>query len=230
LGVPLVVYDEVVGMISVQTDQPEAYNEDTGRILSRIAEQAAVALENSRLYELATVDGLTHLLVRRHFDLRLEEEWERALRYGGHFAAGILDLDDFKELNDRYGHPAGDWMLRAAANTVNKNMRAADLAGRYGGEEFAFLLPRTTLAEACTVAERIRSDIEDLVVEHSGAVLQVRASIGVAAYPESGVRDVDELIARADEALYQAKGAGKNRVVAAPTAAIGPTNEGERRP
>jgi diguanylate cyclase (GGDEF)-like protein len=99
-------------------------------------------------------------------------------------------------------------------------MRAADLAGRYGGEEFAFLLPRTTVGEACTVAERIRADIEALVVSVGGTRLTVRASMGVAGYPGSGVADVDELVACADEALYRAKGAGKNRVVAAPNAQV----------
>ncbi len=217
MGVPLVTYDEVIGVISVQSEERRAYSEDHQRVLTAIADQAAIALENSRLYELATIDGLTRLLVRRHFDIRLREEWARATRYHSSFAIGILDLDNFKELNDTYGHQAGDQVLRATAATVRRNMRGADLAGRYGGEEFVFLLPRTSLDEARSVAERIRSDIEDLVV-HSGSLeLRIQASIGVAAFPESAVDQVEELVARADEALYQAKRSGKNRVVVAAT-------------
>jgi diguanylate cyclase (GGDEF)-like protein len=215
LGVPLVTYDEVIGVVSVQSKQRNAYSEDHLRVLMSIADQAAVALENSRLYELATVDGLTRLLVRRHFDQRLQEEWRRAQRYDDRFALGILDLDSFKELNDRYGHQTGDQALRAAAAALRRNMRGPDLAGRYGGEEFAFLLPRTTVKEACTVAERIRADIEALRLDVAGPPIEITASIGVAGHPESGAANVDELIARADEALYQAKRSGKNRIVAA---------------
>jgi diguanylate cyclase (GGDEF)-like protein len=215
IGVPLITYDDVMGIISLQTEERQAYTQDHLRVLNAIADQAAVALENSRLYELATIDGLTRLLVRRHFDLRLREEWSRAQRYQGAFSLGIFDLDNFKDLNDTFGHQAGDQVLRAAAATVRKNMRSADLAGRYGGEEFAFLLPRTALAEAATVAERIRADVAALVVDAAGTKLSTHASIGVAAFPESGVTSAEELIARADEALYQAKRAGKNRVVVA---------------
>jgi diguanylate cyclase (GGDEF)-like protein len=212
LGVPLVTYDEVVGVMSVQSEQRDAYTRDHLRVLTTIADQAAVALENARLYELATVDGLTGLLVRRHFDQRLEEEWSRNQRYGGYFSFGIFDLDKFKSLNDTYGHQVGDQVLRAAAAVVRRNMRAADLAGRYGGEEFAFILPRTRVAEATTVAERIRADIEKLVIDHGGSKVTVTASIGLSAYPETGVQTVAELIARADEAMYLAKRQGRNRV------------------
>ncbi len=212
LGVPLVTYDEVIGVMSVQSEQKHAYTLDHLRVLTTIADQAAVALENARLYELATVDGLTGLLVRRHFDQRLEEEWHRAHRYGTHFTLGIFDIDDFKALNDTYGHQAGDHVLRATAGVVRRNMRGADLAGRYGGEEFAFVLPRTRLAEGLTVAERIRADVESLAVAFGGKELKVTASIGLAAYPESDVARVSELVARADEAMYLAKRSGKNRV------------------
>jgi diguanylate cyclase (GGDEF)-like protein len=222
LGVPLVTYDEVVGVMSVQSEQRDAYTADQLRVLTSIADQAAVALENARLYELATVDGLTGLLVRRHFDQRLEEEWSRSQRYGTYFSLGIFDLDRFKLLNDSYGHQVGDQVLRAAAAIVRRNMRAADLAGRYGGEEFAFILPRTRISEAVTVAERIRTDIEKLAIEHGGHRLTVTASMGLAGFPESSVASVSELIARADEAMYQAKRDGRNRVRTSPLESGGP--------
>lgn len=219
LGVPLIIYDEVVGVMSVQSEQPKAYTSDHLRVLTTIADQAAVALENSRLFELATVDGLTGLLVRRHFDQRLDEEWHRASRYGTEFSVGMMDLDGFKILNDRFGHQAGDQVLRTAAAVLRRNMRTADLAGRYGGEEFAFLLPRTRLSEAMTVAERIRSDVERATVNFGGETLRVSACLGVAAFPESGARHIAELVALADEAMYHAKRLGKNRVCASPGAA-----------
>ncbi|MEE8407998.1 MAG: sensor domain-containing diguanylate cyclase [Myxococcota bacterium] len=216
LGVPLITYDEVMGVMAVQSKQANAYTEEHLRVMTSIADQASVALENSRLYELATIDGLTNLLVRRHFDHRLSEEWRRSQRYDYPFALGIFDLDNFKELNDTYGHQAGDKVLRATAAVVRNNMRGPDLAGRYGGEEFAFLLPRTQVNEACTVAERIRAEVEALEIDASGTRLTITTSIGVAGYPESGVTGVDELVARADEALYQAKRSGKNRIAASP--------------
>lgn len=215
LGVPLVSYDEVMGVLAVESEQPDAYTPEHLRVLATIADTAAVALENARLYELATVDGLTGLFVRRYFDQRLTEEWRRSLRYGSQFSLGLFDLDNFKSLNDTYGHQAGDQILRAAAAVVRNNMRSADLAGRYGGEEFAFILPRTGGAEAVHVAERIRRDIEALEVRVGDRLVRISTSIGVASYPESGTDDVGALIARADQALYEAKRRGKNRVVAA---------------
>ena len=216
LGVPLITYDEVIGVMSLQSEQRNSYSDDHLRVLTTIADQAAVAIENARLYELATVDGLTRLLVRRYFDQRLREEWQRALRYEADFSLGMFDLDNFKALNDTYGHQAGDQVLRAAAAVVRRNMRGPDLAGRYGGEEFAFLLPRTLLPEAVKVAERIRAEVEAMELRIGDASLRITASIGVAGHPVSGSVDVDDLLARADKALYEAKRRGKNRVVAAP--------------
>jgi diguanylate cyclase (GGDEF)-like protein len=212
LGVPLVIYDEVIGVMSVQSETRNAYTVDHQRVLATIADQAAVALENSRLYELATVDGLTGLLVRRHFEQRLDEEWSRASRYSGEFTLGIFDLDDFKVLNDTYGHQAGDQALRAAAAVLRSNMRSADIAGRYGGEEFSFILPRTRLAEAYAMADRIRADIDRMRIKSGAAELHLTASIGLASYPDPRALQPDELIALADEAMYHAKRLGKNRV------------------
>ena len=222
LGVPLTIYDEVFGVMAVESDAPNAYTGDHLRTLMIIADHAAVALENARLYELATVDGLTGLYVRRYFDQRLNEEWRRGTRYGQEFSIGILDLDHFKRLNDTYGHQAGDQVLRGAATVLRDNMRGADIAGRYGGEEFAFILPRTTIAEAKHMADRIRGDIEAMRVVVNGERLHVTCSIGVAGYPECGAPDSTSLLAFADQALYDAKSQGRNRVLAAPHTEIMP--------
>jgi diguanylate cyclase (GGDEF)-like protein len=189
------------------------FGADHLRLLEAISGQAAVAIQNARLYELATVDGLTGLYVRRYFDARLKEELLRAHRFGAEFALIIMDLDGFKQLNDRYGHPIGDRVLREIAQVVRRNMRGIDIAARYGGEEFAFILPRTGLVDAHVVAERIRVDVADhRVVLSDQTVLRVTASFGVAGYPESGGGDAAAMVHRADVALYRAKATGKNRV------------------
>lgn len=215
LGVPLMVYGEVVGVMAVQTENKHAYNESQLRVLATIADQAAVAIENSRLYQLATVDGLTGLFVRRYFDQRLREEWHRTERYGNGFCLALMDLDRFKLLNDTYGHQVGDQVLREAARVVRENMRSFDVAARYGGEEFAFILPRTQLNEARSVGERILRDIRKITIPSPSGEVRVTTSIGLAQCPSHGVEDVTDLLARADEALYRAKRGGRDRLVLA---------------
>ncbi len=215
MGVPLVIYGNVDGVLAIQSRSPDAFDEERLRLLEAIGGQAAVALENARLYELAMVDGLTGLFVRRYFDARLEEEIERSNRFSTVFSVVIMDIDNFKQLNDTHGHIAGDRTLRGIADIVRSQMRAVDTAARYGGEEFSMLLPRTSMVDALNQAERIRTMIDEyrLAVQgDSPTVLSTTASFGIAAYPESGARSAEELIRLADRALYRAKHAGKNRV------------------
>jgi diguanylate cyclase (GGDEF)-like protein len=211
MGAPLIIGDDVVGVLSTQSELQHAFHDDDMRILTIIADQTAVALENSRLYHLATVDALTGLFVRRYFDQRLGEEWHRWGRFSAQFTVGLVDLDSFKALNDRYGHGVGDMVLRAAGRVLRKNMRHFDVAARYGGEEFVFMLPRASLEEGAIVAERIREDIEALRFDRA-VDARVTCSIGVAA-TGAEVDSVDALLGRADQAMYAAKRAGKNRVV-----------------
>jgi diguanylate cyclase (GGDEF)-like protein len=212
LGVPIVIYDEAVGVLSVQSRERAAFDADAERVLEAIGAQAAVAIQNARLYELATVDGLTGLYVRRYFDARLKEELERARRFETPFSLVLLDIDNFKALNDTHGHAVGDKVLREIAQVMRRNMRGIDIPARYGGEEFAFILPRTAIVDAHAVAERIRADIADARVTTGELVLKITASLGVACWPESGEGDSLALIEKADTALYRAKATGKNRV------------------
>ncbi len=209
VGIPMVMYGGVEGVIAIHSARPGALGAEQRQLLEAIGAQATVALQNARLYELAMVDGLTGLFVRRYFDARREEEIERARRYDTSFSVVMLDIDNFKALNDTHGHQAGDRVLRRLAAAVKREMRAVDTAARYGGEEIAMLLPRTSAAEAYQVADRVRAAIAGCEQE---AGLVVTASLGVASYPECGASDSDELLARADRALYRAKRAGKNRV------------------
>ncbi len=212
LGVPLSIYGETAGVLAVQSRERGAFDQDHRRLLESIGAQTAVALQNARLYELAMVDGLTRLFVRRYFDARLEEEIERSLRFSTDFSVVMMDIDDFKQLNDTHGHQAGDLALVRVAEIVKRQMRGVDTAARYGGEEFAMVLPRTGMLDAYNQAERIRMLIEDCRISFDGQALSVTASFGIASYPESGEGTAEDVIRRADTALYRAKRTGKNRV------------------
>lgn len=213
LAVPLLVDDRVVGVLSVQSRRPHAYDEHHLSVLATIGQQTAVAIENARHYALTTTDSLTGLYLRDAFFRRLEDEYTRAKRYDAAFAVLMLDLDGFKEINDRHGHAAGDRYLRAAGAAIKDRLRGADLACRYGGDEFCLLLPETDLAGAGAIAERVRQSVAGLVVPGDGASLHATVSIGVAAFPDHDAGDLKALLLRADQALYHAKRAGRDRVV-----------------
>lgn len=215
LGVPLMMYGGCEGVIAVQSTHPDSFSEDHQKLLESLSLQIAAALQNAHLYELAMVDGLTGLFMRRYFDARIEEEIERSRRYGTPFSVLMIDVDDFKMLNDEHGHLIGDRVLRSIANTVKAQLRGVDTAARYGGEEIAVILPRSDMVAAYNVGERIRAAIADSRVTTDSEppkVLSVTASFGVASYPESKAADGEDLIRRADRALYRAKKTGKNRV------------------
>ena len=215
LGIPLFMYGGCEGVIAVQSTQTGAFRDDHQRLLESLGLQIAAALQNAHLYELAMVDGLTGLFMRRYFDARIEEEIERSKRYKTPFSVVMMDVDDFKKLNDDHGHLIGDRVLRAIANVVKAQMRGVDTAARYGGEEIALILPRTEMVSAYNVGERIRSAIAEIRVTTDSEppkVLSVTASFGIASYPESKAADGEDLVRRADRALYRAKKTGKNRV------------------
>ncbi len=215
LGIPLMMYGGCEGVIAVQSTRPDAFREDHQRLLESLGLQISAALQNAHLYELAMVDGLTGLFMRRYFDARIEEEIERSKRYGTPFSVVMMDVDDFKKLNDEHGHLIGDRVLRSIANTVKAQLRGVDTASRYGGEEIAVILPRSDMVSSYNVGERIRAAIADSRITTDSEppkVLTVTASFGVASYPESKAVDGEDLIRRADRALYRAKKTGKNRV------------------
>jgi len=182
--------------------------------------QAAIALENVRLHRLvarqASTDGLTELANRREFEESLASEISRAERFGHSLALVLADLDNFKQVNDRFGHRAGDEVLRAFADILRETVRDIDVAARYGGEEFAILLPQTDIAGAERLAERLREAVATRpMAEAQSSPVVVTSSFGVAAFPEA--QTAADLFGAADEALYRAKRAGKNCVVCADT-------------
>jgi len=164
------------------------------------------------LQKLSVLDGLTLLHNHRYFQERLREEFRSAQRYDDALALILVDLDHFKDLNDRHGHPLGDDVLRGVARSLQKSVRETDLVARYGGEEFAVLLPRTHLAGAITVAERIWKELGALRLESREESFQLTASLGVSGFPNRTVLTPDQLLLTADDALARAKSEGRNRI------------------
>jgi two-component system, cell cycle response regulator len=193
----------------------DAFGADERLTAASLAAHAVVALENARLHRIverqALVDGLTGLANRRHCEEALKAELSRARRFGTPLTAVLADLDDFKDINDDYGHATGDVVLREFAAVLRENLRDADVAGRWGGEEFLVLLPGTDADGGTRLAERIRLALEErTILSGDGAPVLVTCSVGVATLPPAP--DVESLVAWADAALYRAKRGGKNRV------------------
>ena len=209
LMVPLMVENRATGVMGVVEATVGKFDIDRLSVITTIAQQAAVAIENARHYQLATRDQLTGLYLRHHFMQRLADERTRAQRYRTPFAVLMMDLDTFKAINDRHGHNTGDRFLRDTSEAIQKSLRGSDIACRWGGDEFCVLLPQTDLEAARLTAERIRKAIEELAAP--GGV-RATASLGVATYPTDFDGSVEELVKRADLALYRAKGEGKDRV------------------
>jgi diguanylate cyclase (GGDEF)-like protein len=215
LGVPLIVREQLIGLLAIDSVEPFHFNGANIELVSAFADQVAVAIENARLFDetqrLAITDGLTGLYNRRHFMEIARREFERARRYKRPLSAMIFDVDHFKTINDTYGHAAGDEVLRTIATLFRKEVREADPLGRYGGEEFAGLFVEINAEIARNVAERLRKAVEKQVTVFEGKHLQVTISIGFAEQSPY-TPDIESLLARADQAMYIAKHQGRNRV------------------
>lgn len=172
---------------------------------------------NARLERLAVTDGLTGLFNHRRFQEALHSELLRCERHKRPLAVLMLDVDFFKKVNDSMGHPAGDELLRRLAEVLGADLRQTDLISRYGGEEFAVLLPETTKAEAMQVAERMRESVELKINENNSWTQRITVSVGVATFPEDGAT-AETVLEAADQALYVAKRQGRNRVIGAKAA------------
>jgi diguanylate cyclase (GGDEF)-like protein len=217
---PLVVHlgpDAREGVLFL-APKADGFSQEARELAQQLGFQAAIALENARLHQLverqANTDGLTELANRRQFEETLEGEISRAERFGGSLALVLADLDGFKQVNDRFGHQAGDDVLKSFADILRTTVRDIDLPARYGGEEFAVLLPQTDVEGARHLAERLRRGLAARpLTTQPGALVAITASFGVAAFPDAAT--AGGLFAAADEALYGAKRAGKNCVVSA---------------
>ena len=208
---PLTVKNEPIGSLIVASNKAYAYTPKHVSLLERLASQIATPVENSRLYTSAEqrsrVDELTRIFNRRHFDESIQQEIDRHTRYGNTMSLIFLDLDNFKNYNDHLGHPEGDKLLTTLGQLIKDTMRTVDIAFRYGGDEFAVIMPHTASDDAFTVAERIRGKI---CASMASKQINITASIGLATWPEDGITR-DELITACDNALYYAKRTGANR-------------------
>ena len=213
---PLKVAERSIGALVIGAQRTDAYGREAVQQLEVIAMHAAQSIDRARLFDqterLATTDGLTGLTNHRAFQERLDDHLAQALRYGKRVSLLLGDIDHFKSVNDTYGHPAGDAVLRGVARTLAKEARNTDVVARYGGEEFAIVMPETDAAGAMVIAERIREKVGQLVFDTEQGPLRVTLSLGVATYPEDGQQKA-ALVERADGCLYHAKRHGRNRSV-----------------
>ena len=222
LAAPLAVREsnQLIGIVSVVRGDQQ-FTDGERELLAWLTNQASVSVENVDLHETvqrqALTDDLTGLFNHRRFQEVMTGEVERARRYGHELGLIMLDIDNFKEVNDAYGHLQGDMVLGEVARVLRQSSRDVDEPARYGGEEMAVALPQTDLEGSYQFAERVRRRIEalELPLLNGGGALRVTASFGVASLATAGTADKDALVAAADGALYEAKRAGKNRTVRA---------------
>ena len=209
--VPLIAKGECIGIINIKNKKNgKLFNKKDLEFVEALANQAAIAVDNAQLYELATKDGLTKLYIHRHFYFLLESEIKRVQRYHHVLSLLMLDIDNFKHVNDTYGHLVGDMVLKEIAATIQKTIRHVDIPARYGGEEFTIILPETAALNAVTIAERLRKKISEIEVKvDDNTIIRPTVSIGIAEYPNAA-DDIKDLIDWADKALYVSKENGKN--------------------
>ncbi|NLM17213.1 MAG: diguanylate cyclase [Candidatus Riflebacteria bacterium] len=209
--IPIMNKGTFLGAIHLENEADEPFQDRDLRLIQVFALQLGAAVQNAKLYEQAITDGMTKLYLHRYFKQRLKDEIKRASRYGHELALIMIDIDYFKKLNDTYGHQAGDEVLKQVAQILKTGLRLHDLPVRYGGEEFALLLPETGITGAKNVAQRIRKAIEASVLEYEGNIIRQTASFGIAVFP-ADAKDDDSIIRSADIALYYSKESGRNRV------------------
>lgn len=195
---------------------------DAGELIARVRVQLKIKrlqddlkARNRQLEVLSNTDSLTQLANRRCLMTALKQELQRCERTGKTMALILADIDHFKRVNDTFGHHNGDAVLKAIAGVIREQLREYDLAARFGGEEFALLLPATSLAEANQVAQRVRTMVAEMNFAGALAELKLTLSLGVASCPGSQVKGIDDLIRMADDALYTAKREGRNCVISA---------------
>ena len=214
---PLVSFGENLGLLACVTRHGQAFLPTDRQALESVADILATATQNARyvdrVRQLAYRDGLTGVFNRRYFESRLIEEITRAARYGAGVSVLMVDLDHFKKVNDEFGHMLGDDVLRTVSSIFTRTLRKVDVVCRYGGEEFAIILPATPGGSAYIVADKLRRAVAG--AQHPGVPIPVTISAGVAEFPANGITR-DDIVRAADAALYRAKQSGRNQVCWAP--------------
>lgn len=220
LCIPLKVKDNILGVINVSDKtipaQENIFTDEDMRFLAVICNYAAIALENALLYgevkNLAITDGLTTLFNHRYFQTNLNSEVIRVLRYPRPLSLIMFDIDYFKRFNDTYGHPMGDLVLSQIAKVIKKNVRKVDIACRYGGEEFAVILPETKIKEAILVADKIRKSVEKIKFSTGKGIKKEKVTLSGGVSQFKSVMSKSDFLRSADDSLYRAKTEGKNKI------------------
>lgn len=214
-AIPIISKEQVLGLMAVSSYSAQQFPQSAIRLLTTIANQIGMAIDNARLYEralqLAFTDTLTGLYNRRYLLEELDREFARANRNESALSLVIIDVDGLKAINDRFGHNEGDVVLSRLGKILKRNTRASDVAARWGGDEFVLLAPDTDSQGASMIGERIRSQVEQCRPTIAKQEISISVSVGIASYPAHASR-LTELIKRADQAMYNAKGLGKNQV------------------
>ncbi len=215
--VPLISFGQMLGVLMLDSRKANGFQQIERRTIESVADMCATAIQNTqhveRVRQLAYIDGLTGIFNRRFFELRITEEIERASRFNLPLVVLMTDIDHFKRLNDEFGHLLGDEVLRQVSSIWSQQLRKIDVVCRYGGDEFAILLPQTRAPQALQVAEKVRHIMAKW--QFPGVPGPVTVSVGAAIFPANGTTR-DELVQAADAGLYAAKEAGRNRVCLAP--------------
>ena len=216
LTLPLTIEGEIIGCISLNSDQPNAFDAQDLQFLSVIGYQMAASLKHfqrfSSIKNIAIYDTLTNLYNRRYFEERLEVETQKSFFSDTTLSLVMVDIDHFKRVNDTFGHTEGDRVLCEIASLLKTSVRKKDTVARYGGEEFILILPEAGLEESSMIAERIRRLVEDTPFEIGQAQINLTVSLGISNFPSHQARSKEELVKMADLALYDAKRRGRNRV------------------
>ena len=200
-----ILNNELEDRVAIRTAELKRINE---MLIAEIEERKRM---EKQLHHLATTDPLTGVLNRRHFFELAKQEFDRSQRYDRKISIILFDVDHFKEINDTYGHIAGDQLLQTIVERFIRNLRQMDIFGRYGGDEFVILLPETNTDQARLAAERLHQIVTSDPVETSRGIIPIQISIGVASLENSD--DMENLLIKTDQALYKAKETGRNRVV-----------------
>jgi diguanylate cyclase (GGDEF)-like protein len=216
LTLPLVIEGEVLGCITLNSDQPNAFDAQDLQFFSVIGYQIAATLKHfqrlSSIKNIANYDTLTGLYNRRYFEERLGLDAQKSFYGGTPLSLVMADIDHFKKVNDTFGHTEGDRVLFEIANLLKASVRKKDTVARYGGEEFILILPEAGLGEASMIAERIRKLVEGTPFEIANARINLTVSMGISNFPSNRAKSKEELVKMADEALYDAKRGGRNKV------------------
>jgi diguanylate cyclase (GGDEF)-like protein len=216
LVLPLAVEEEIIGCVSLNSDQPNAFDAQDLQFFSVIGYQMAATLKHfqrfSSVKTMAIYDTLTTLYNRRYMEERLIVEAQKSFYSGSLLSLVMIDIDHFKKVNDTFGHTEGDKVLREIASLLKSSVRKKDTVARYGGEEFILILPEAGLEETTMIAERIRRLVESTLFEVGQAHINITVSLGISNFPGHHPKSKEDLVKMADHALYDAKRGGRNRV------------------